>query len=58
MASQAQINANRANGRKSRGPITSEGLWISSTNAMKHGRRSKRAVHLREDSFNFEIPAL
>ncbi|MDP9171292.1 MAG: hypothetical protein M3N54_11795 [Acidobacteriota bacterium] len=37
MSSQACILASRANGKRSRGPITKEGKAISSRNAEKHG---------------------
>jgi len=54
MATPAQIEASRANGRKSRGPKTAEGLLRSSMNAYKHGRRSKKRGLLQEDSYEFE----
>jgi hypothetical protein len=37
MSSQAQIAANRQNGRKSRGPRTAAGKWSASRNARRHG---------------------
>lgn len=37
MSSDARINASRANGKRSRGPITSEGKAISSQNRVNHG---------------------
>ena len=55
MASQAQIDACRANGAKSRGPVTPEGRRKSAMNALKHGRRSKRIAILREDSLAVEV---
>ena len=36
-----QIEASRANGRRSQGPVTAMGKAISSRNAVKHGFRSK-----------------
>ena len=35
--SQAQIEASRANGRKSKGPVSTLGKFISSQNAITHG---------------------
>jgi hypothetical protein len=54
MATPAQIEASRENGRKSRGPTTAAGLLRSSMNAYKHGRRSKKRALLQEDSYGFE----
>ena len=51
MGTPAQIEASRANGRKSRGPTTAAGLARSSMNAYKHGRRSKKRALLLEDSY-------
>ena len=54
MTSQAKIDANRKNGRKSKGPITAEGRMRSSLNALKTGNFSKKSEQLRENSLNFE----
>lgn len=37
MTTEAQANASRLNGARSRGPITSEGRAVACLNAMKHG---------------------
>ncbi len=44
MPSNRQIEASRANGRKSRGPVTEEGKRASSRNALKHGVLSECIV--------------
>ncbi len=54
MATQAQIEASRANGKKSKGPKTPQGRLAASMNATKHGRRSIKAALLRGDSLTFE----
>src|SRR3954469_11405684 len=41
MATEAQINANRRNSKKSTGPRTNAGKAIAGLNALKHGRRAK-----------------
>ena len=54
MASQAQINANRENAKKSTGPKTQEGKEIVSKNAIKHGLFSNQALITGEnlDQYN------
>jgi hypothetical protein len=48
MSTRAQVNANRANARKSTGPTSAAGKARSSQNAVKHGLNSKEFV-VRED---------
>jgi len=51
MATEAQIQANRANAQKSRGPTTDEGKARARLNALKHGMRAEvsELVAPRED---------
>jgi len=44
MTSEAQIQANRQNGLRSRGPISIEGKAIASQNSIKHGLLSKDLI--------------
>jgi hypothetical protein len=41
---EAQIAASRANGLKSRGPVTAEGKAASRRNALKHGMAGEGVV--------------
>lgn len=52
MASQAQINANRANAKCSTGPRTAEGKANSSSNSRRHGLLSTTPVFSNEQEQN------
>ena len=54
MATASQIAASRANGARSRGPISAEGLRTASMNALKHGFRSERVAEEVESSYALE----
>ena len=54
MASQKQIDANRANAQRSTGPKTPEGKAASSLNALKHGLTAEQAVIPGEDPDAFD----
>ncbi len=54
MATASQIEASRANGARSVGPTSEEGLRISSKNALKHGLRSERVAEMVESSYALE----
>jgi len=54
MASEAQIQANRANAQKSTGPRTTEGKAAVAQNAVKHGLRAEQMVIKGEDPGQFE----
>jgi hypothetical protein len=49
MATEAQVNANRANAQKSTGPRTAEGKTAVAQNAIKHGLMARAAVLQGED---------
>jgi len=54
MRSDLQIEASRANGSKSRGPVSEEGKLASSRNAVKHGLLSECVLLPREDAEYFQ----
>ena len=54
MSSQRRIDASRANGAKSRGPVTTAGKRISSRNRIRHGILSRTVVLEGEDSRVFQ----
>src|SRR5579864_5435117 len=54
MASQSKSDAARANGSKSRGPITPEGKARSSKNALKHGLTSQFEALSGESQEDFD----
>jgi hypothetical protein len=54
MATQAQINANRLNSRKSTGPITSEGKAKSCMNRLSHGFAGANICIPIEDQEHFD----
>src|ERR1035441_2269350 len=50
---EAQINANRENAKKSTGPRTAEGKAASSRNRFLHGLRANKHILLDEDPEEF-----
>ena len=50
MATQAQIDANRANAQKSTGPKTPEGKAKSRRNGLKHGLTAEACMLADEDA--------
>ena len=52
--SQAQAEASRVNGAKSRGPATAEGKERSRWNALRHGLAAEKVVVLGEDAAAFD----
>jgi hypothetical protein len=55
MATEAQINANRANARNSAGPRTPEGKAVVSQNAVTRGFLARETVIQGEDPKEFEF---
>jgi hypothetical protein len=55
MATKTQLEANRANARRSSGPKTPAGKARSSMNAVKHGLTAKMIVIGDEDPAQFEL---
>src|SRR5436309_3187529 len=53
MRSELQIQASRANGARSRGPVTAEGKTRSSKNALRHGMLAESIVLKKEASALF-----
>jgi hypothetical protein len=58
MRSDLQIEASRANGSKSRGPVSEEGKLASSRNALKHGILSDIVLLPGENPESFEADAV
>jgi hypothetical protein len=54
MATEAQIEANRANAQKSTGPRTPEGKETAAPNALKHGLFARETVIRGEKEEEFE----
>jgi hypothetical protein len=54
MATEAQIQANRSNARKSTGPCTAEGKAVVAQNAVKHGLSGRLDVIKGEDQDEFD----
>src|SRR5436309_2730202 len=54
MPSEARIRASRANGARSRGPVTPEGKARSSRNAMRHGLLAKITLLGDESAASFD----
>jgi hypothetical protein len=55
MSTQRKIDSARANGAKSRGPITEQGRKTSSMNALKHGLTAKTVVLSNENDDEYTV---
>jgi hypothetical protein len=55
MSTEAQINANRENAKKSTGPRTARGKEVVSQNALKHGLCAKKNVIRTESQEEFDL---
>ena len=55
MSTEAQINANRQNAKKSSGPRTARGKEVVSQNAVKHGLCAKKNVIRTESQEEFDL---
>jgi hypothetical protein len=54
MSSKRKIDSARANGKKSHGPITGQGLKTSSMNALKHGFTARTVVFANENQDEYD----
>src|SRR5580698_6364756 len=54
MTSFKQVEANRANARKSTGPITEEGKQRSRCNAVRHGLTAETVISALEDTEDYK----
>ncbi|MBM3810711.1 MAG: hypothetical protein FJW20_03635 [Acidimicrobiia bacterium] len=55
MPTDKQRAASRANGARSRGPVTEEGKAISSQNSLKHGLRARNLILSKEEEQDFDV---
>jgi hypothetical protein len=53
MATERQINANRANAAKSTGPVSRSGKKKSARNSTRHGMLARKVVLIGESTFRF-----
>ena len=54
MVTQAQINANRQNAKRSTGPKTTKGKHVAAKNSSKHGLTAQYSVIATEDQAEFD----